>query len=93
MAIKKDGKTWDTLENFHWPKLVGGPGDGQEVGEPQFKQKEIVVEGEIYLRHRFVTGRARIIYFIAEDWPKAHFESYEVGLRILASHPDLRKVS
>lgn len=95
MSVKRDGKTIDTLENFRWPFLIGGPADGQRVPTAKsWDQKTIEVDEETYLRHRSLTvgAPARIGFFIAEDWPKDRYETYELHRRILNAHPDLEKM-
>lgn len=95
MNVKRDGRTVDTLENFRWPFLIGGPADGQRVPtEKCWDQKTIEVNEETYLRHRALSvgSPARVGFFIAEDWPKESYEPYELHRRILNSHPDLVKL-
>jgi hypothetical protein len=93
MAVKKDGRVIDTLDLYRWPYLIGGPEDGVRVDPKSWDLKEIVVGEEAYLRHRtYYSGApARITYFIAKLWPRDRFEPYELGRRILDSHPELEK--
>lgn len=96
MTVRKDGKPWDTLDNYRYPFLVGGEADRDPVPtEGSWKQESIIVGQTTYLRHRMymVGSRARISYFIDELWPKPHHESYEVASRILDTHPDLQKMT
>jgi hypothetical protein len=96
MAVKKDGRTIDTLESFRWPFLIGGAADEEPVPTTRnvWKQQEIIVGTETYLRHRslMVGSPARIAFFIAADWPKERYEPYELHRRILNTHPDLIKL-
>lgn len=93
MAVKKDGRVVDTLDLHRWPYLIGGPEDGVRVDPKSWTQKEIIVGEEIYLRHRvyIIGASSRVAFFIAKLWPKSQFEAYELGRRILDSHPDLEK--
>lgn len=88
-----DGREIDILEVFCWPFLVGGEEDGRKVpgGDKTFKQTEIVVEGQKYVRHRHhgAANPARIYYFASPEIPKDAWEPYIVWRRILNTHQDL----
>lgn len=86
----------DTLTNYVYPRLVGGPSDGQEIPKEKrnVRAKLIVVGDETY--HRKVStlwGGVRVAYFLADDWDSTLYASSTVARRIWASHPDLKEVA
>jgi len=95
VTILKDGRTYDTLENFQWPFLVCGPGDGKPVPDAKcWDQKEIVVGEETYIRRRWssVGAPARVVCFVAKKLPKERYWPYQLHRRIYNSHPELAKM-
>lgn len=96
MNIYRDGKLIDTLENFRWPLLVGGPSDGEQLPSPKcWDQKEIEVGEETYVRRRWssVGAPARVIAFVAKEMPKELHWPYALHRRIYNSHPQLEKMA
>lgn len=94
MNIIKDGRTIDTLENYRWGFLVGGPADGEIVPEGSWEKREIEVGEETYVRKTWssVGAPARIISFVAKMMPKECHWPYAVNRRIYSSHPELEKL-